>query len=127
MNVTTSVRFFVSAGRLLLLLALLALFGAWITQLTGAALLGMTQQHLFNDAMALALLGIGCFWMRSGTSATSDRAVADDQSVRADNADRECRVRAPMRSAADSPATHGCFALTARRAHPSPMSLTAES
>ena len=61
MNVTTSVRFFVSAGRLLLLLALLALFGAWITQLTGAALLGMTQQHLFNDAMALALLGIGMF------------------------------------------------------------------
>jgi hypothetical protein len=61
MNVTTSVRFFVSAGRLLLLLALLALFGAWITQLTGATLLGMTQQHFFNDAMALALLGIGMF------------------------------------------------------------------
>ena len=61
MNVTTGVRFFVNAGRLLLLLALLALFGAWITQLTGATLLGMTQQHLFNDAMALALLGIGMF------------------------------------------------------------------
>ena len=61
MNVTTSVRFFVNAGRVLLLLELLALFGAWITQLTGATLLGMAQQHLFNDAIALALLAIGMF------------------------------------------------------------------
>jgi hypothetical protein len=61
MNVTTGVRVFVSAGRLLLLLAFLALFRVWTTQLTGGTLLGMTQQHLFNDAMALALLGIGMF------------------------------------------------------------------
>lgn len=48
-------------GRVLLALALLALLGAWLTQLTGGTLLGMTQQHLFNDATVLALLGIGMF------------------------------------------------------------------
>jgi hypothetical protein len=29
--------------------------------LTGRALMGMSQQHLFSDATALALLGIGSF------------------------------------------------------------------
>lgn len=48
-------------GRFLLALALLALLGAWFTQLAGGTLLGMTQQHLFNDAIVLALLGIGMF------------------------------------------------------------------
>lgn len=41
-------------GRGFLFAALLALLGAWLTQLTGATLLGMTQQHLFSDATALA-------------------------------------------------------------------------
>jgi|GEM_PF-1140842 len=48
-------------GRFLFTLALLALLGAWFTQLTGGTLLGMTQQHLFNDAIVLALLGMGMF------------------------------------------------------------------
>lgn len=51
--------FFSYTGRLLLVLAFLALVGAWTTQLTGDRLMGMSQQHLFNDAMSLALLGIG--------------------------------------------------------------------
>lgn len=46
-------------GRLFGLLAFLALLGAWITQLTGRPLFGMNQQHLFNDAMVLALFSIG--------------------------------------------------------------------
>jgi hypothetical protein len=48
-------------GRFLLILASLALIGAWITQLTGGPILSMNQQHLFNDAIALALLGIANF------------------------------------------------------------------
>ncbi len=52
-------RLFIFAGRLAIALAILALFGAWTTQLTGAPLLGMSQQHLFNDAIALSLIGIG--------------------------------------------------------------------
>lgn len=52
---------FVYLGRLLLALAFVALLGAWLTQLTGGAIMGFTQQHLFNDAIALALLGIGSF------------------------------------------------------------------
>jgi len=31
----------------------------WITQLTGGTLAGMSQKHLFNDSMALSLIGIG--------------------------------------------------------------------
>lgn len=52
---------FVYLGRILLTLAFFALLGAWLTQLTGGALLGFTQQHLFSDAIVLALLGIGSF------------------------------------------------------------------
>lgn len=51
--------FFVSVGRVFFGLAFLALLGAWFTQLTGGNLLGMSQQHLFNDAIVLSLLGIG--------------------------------------------------------------------
>jgi uncharacterized membrane protein YeiH len=39
-------------------LALLALIGAWITQLTGRPLAGMSQQHLFSDAIVLSLFCI---------------------------------------------------------------------
>lgn len=53
--------FFVYLGRIFFVLAFLALLGAWITQLTGGALLGMSQQHLFNDAIVLSLFGIGMF------------------------------------------------------------------
>lgn len=46
---------------MLVFVSFLTLFGAWITQVTGTAFLGMTQQHFFNDAMTLALLGIAAF------------------------------------------------------------------
>lgn len=49
---------FTAIGRILLALSFLALLGAWWTQSSGATLVGMSQQHLFNDAIALALLGI---------------------------------------------------------------------
>lgn len=58
--------FFVYLGRLFLALAFLALLDAWLTQLTNVTILGISQQHLFNDAIALSLLGIGmvidAFW-----------------------------------------------------------------
>jgi hypothetical protein len=46
-------------GRLLLGLAFLSLLGAWLTQLTGQPLWGLSQIHLFSDATVLSLLGIG--------------------------------------------------------------------
>lgn len=61
MDPTRAARIAVYIGRILFTLALLALLGAWITQLNGMPLFGMSQQHLFNDAMVLALLGIGMF------------------------------------------------------------------
>ena len=61
MNAASAARTAVYIGRVLFTLALLALFGAWITQLTGSPLFGMSQQHLFSDATVLALLGIGMF------------------------------------------------------------------
>ncbi|MBI2850936.1 MAG: hypothetical protein HYX80_07865 [Chloroflexi bacterium] len=51
-------RLCVVTGRLLVMLGGLALLGAWITQATGSSLFGMSQQHLFNDAITLTLLGI---------------------------------------------------------------------
>lgn len=45
-------------GRFCGVLALLALIGAWISQLTGRSLAGMSQQHLFNDATVLSLFCI---------------------------------------------------------------------
>lgn len=51
----------VNLGRVFFALAFLALLGAWLTQLTGGAVLGMSQQHLFNDAIVLSLFGIGMF------------------------------------------------------------------
>lgn len=61
MDNTKAGRFTVYIGRIFLTLAFLALIAAWITQLTGSALFGMSQQHLFNDAIVLALLGIAMF------------------------------------------------------------------
>lgn len=51
--------FFTNLGRIFLFAAFLSLLGAWWTQLTGDAVAGMSQQHLFNDATVLAILGIG--------------------------------------------------------------------
>ena len=51
----------VNLGRISFALAVLSLLGAWLTQLTGGTLLGMNQQHLFNDAIVLSLFGIGMF------------------------------------------------------------------
>jgi len=61
MNRTRAARIAVYLGRVFFTLALLALLGAWVTQLTGLPLFGLSQQHLFNDATVLALLGIGGF------------------------------------------------------------------
>lgn len=61
MDQTTVARPAVYIGRGFIALGTLALLGAWITQLTGRPLLGMSQEHLFNDAIALSLLGIGFF------------------------------------------------------------------
>lgn len=53
-------------GRVFLTLSFLALLGAWLTEVTGDEVAGMSQQHLFNDAVVLALLGISsmldAFW-----------------------------------------------------------------
>lgn len=48
-------------ARGLFFLALLALLGAWLTELTGGSLLGLSQQHLFFDAIVLSLFGIGMY------------------------------------------------------------------
>lgn len=53
-------RFFISLGRVLLLLSFLALASAWITEIRGGPVFGLTQEHLFFDAIALGVLGIGC-------------------------------------------------------------------
>lgn len=64
MDTKKATPFFVNLGRIFFVLAFLALLGAWLTQLTGGSggtLFGMSQQHLFNDAVVLSLLGIGMF------------------------------------------------------------------
>ncbi len=57
----TMTKIAINLGRFCGLLAFLALVGAWITQLTGGTLLGMSQQHLFNDAIVLSLFCIAGF------------------------------------------------------------------
>lgn len=53
--------FFVYLGRIFFALAFLALLGAWLTQFLGGTLFGLSQQHLFYDAIILSLFGIGMF------------------------------------------------------------------
>lgn len=43
---------------IIIAVGVLALLGAWWTQLTGKPLWGMSQAHLFSDASVLILLGI---------------------------------------------------------------------
>ena len=50
---------FVGLGRLALFVAFLSLLGAWYIQLSGTTPFGISQQHAFNDSIALALIGIG--------------------------------------------------------------------
>jgi hypothetical protein len=45
----------------LLTLAFFALIGAWTSRVKGGPIHIFGQQHLHNDAIVLALLGIGCF------------------------------------------------------------------
>lgn len=54
-----SSKLWATVGRIFLAASFLALLGAWWTQMSGVALLGMSQQHLFSDAIVLSLLGIG--------------------------------------------------------------------
>lgn len=50
--------FFVGLGRIAIALSVFALLCAWVSQFTGGDLFGLSQEHLFNDATILALLGI---------------------------------------------------------------------
>ena len=52
-------KFFISFGRLALTLSFLSLLGAWYASVSGDTLFGRTETHAFNDAIVLALLGIG--------------------------------------------------------------------
>ena len=61
MSEVKATKLFVYLGRFLLVLASLALLGAWLTQSSGVTFLGFTQAHLYNDAIVLSLLGIGMF------------------------------------------------------------------
>ena len=51
--------FFIALGRIFLTLSFFGLLGAWAAHLQDAPLFGMSEQHLFSDAIVLALLGIG--------------------------------------------------------------------
>lgn len=59
--VTRGARIMVALGRASVFLGLVALVGAWLTAVTGGTFLGLTQQHLFNDAVVLSLIGIAFF------------------------------------------------------------------
>lgn len=48
----------VVVGRIAGTLAVLALLGAWIATARGGPVLGMSEQHLFNDAIVLTLMSI---------------------------------------------------------------------
>jgi len=47
-----------NAAVVIIAAGVLALLGAWWTQLTGRPLWGMSQQHLFSDTTVLILLGM---------------------------------------------------------------------
>lgn len=47
------------AGRLALLMSMVALVGAWTIQFTHRPIFSLDQQHLFLDSLALAAIGTG--------------------------------------------------------------------
>ena len=51
----------ITIARVCGIFAIISLIGAWITQITGGSILGMSQQHLFFDSIALSLISIGNF------------------------------------------------------------------
>ncbi len=52
----------VMIARVILVFAVLALLGAWLSELRSSqTLFGLTQQHLFFDAIALTLISIAVF------------------------------------------------------------------
>jgi Mg2+ and Co2+ transporter CorA len=51
---------FIKIGRLFSILSLIAFMLTWITSFTGGNILGRTEEHLFFDAIILALLSIIC-------------------------------------------------------------------
>jgi len=59
-NIRTK-RHLIQIGRIFLAVSFVFLVGAIVTQVTGGVLLGMNQQFLFNDAIVLALFGIGVY------------------------------------------------------------------
>lgn len=48
-------------ARFFLIVSFFALVAAWLAQITGGAILGLSQQHLFSDSMALSLIAIVLF------------------------------------------------------------------
>lgn len=50
----------VTLGRVSAALGVLALLGAWGTQVAGGTVFGIGQTHLFYDAIALFLLALFC-------------------------------------------------------------------
>ncbi|MBY0512217.1 MAG: hypothetical protein K2P94_18945 [Rhodospirillaceae bacterium] len=58
---TRGARVMVALGRVSVFLALIALVSAWVTEFTGGTFVGLSQQHLFNDAIALSLVGVAFF------------------------------------------------------------------
>jgi hypothetical protein len=61
METKKATSFFVYLGRIFFALAFLALVGAWLAEFAGGTVAGLSQQHLFNDAIVLSLFGIGMF------------------------------------------------------------------
>lgn len=59
-NIKTK-RHLIHIGRMFFTVSFVFLVGAVFTQVTGGALFGMNEQYLFNDAIVLALFGIGMF------------------------------------------------------------------
>lgn len=59
--VNGSARIAVVIARLFVLASILALVGAWAVGATGVPIVGLDQQHLSNDAIVFALLGIAVF------------------------------------------------------------------
>ena len=51
---------FIKLGRVLSVFSLIAFVLTWITAFTGGNVLGRSEEHLFFDAIILALLSIIC-------------------------------------------------------------------